>query len=110
MRRRSSIEPTSGAPNAKRGDEVMETKSAGDPLRSWIHRARRHARTMSEWLVLGALVGCACGAASALFLYLLDLATRFREGHEALVYTLPVAGIVIGLLYDRFGKPIKGGN
>ncbi len=59
---------------------------------------------------LGALVGVACGLASALFLWLLDRATAFRGGHEALVYALPLAGLGVGWLYDRFGKPIKGGN
>lgn len=65
---------------------------------------------MAQWLGLGALAGVACGVASAVFLILLDRATRFRESHEHLVYTLPIAGIVIGLVYERWGKPIKGGN
>ncbi len=41
---------------------------------------------------------------------LLDHATRFREAHEDIVYALPVAGVLIGIVYDRWGKPIKGGN
>lgn len=65
---------------------------------------------LGQWLVLGSLVGVACGAASALFLWLLELATRFREGHEVLVFTLPVAGLAIGWVYERFGQPIKAGN
>ncbi len=56
------------------------------------------------------LVGVACGIASAIFLLALDWVTRFRTGNEVIVYTLPAAGLVIGALYDRFGKPIKGGN
>jgi H+/Cl- antiporter ClcA len=63
-----------------------------------------------QWLALGALVGVACGAASGVFLLLLDRATRFREAHEAIVYALPIAGIVLGLIYERWGKSIKGGN
>jgi H+/Cl- antiporter ClcA len=59
---------------------------------------------------LGAAVGVACGIASAIFLVLLERATHFRESHEYVVYTLPVAGIAIGFLYERWGKPIKGGN
>src|SRR5690606_5437858 len=50
------------------------------------------------------------GAASALFLWLLELATEYRTGHELIVYTLPLAGLVIGWLYERFGGSIKGGN
>jgi H+/Cl- antiporter ClcA len=56
------------------------------------------------------LVGVLCGAASALFLWLLDLATRFRGEHELIVYTLPLSGLVIGAVYERFGQAIKAGN
>lgn len=65
---------------------------------------------MGEWLFLGALVGLGCGVASAIFLRALEAATGLRHAHEQIVYTLPLAGLVIGALYDRFGKPIKGGN
>ncbi|MCA9534558.1 MAG: chloride channel protein [Myxococcales bacterium] len=59
---------------------------------------------------LGAVVGVLAGAASALFLWLLELVTAFRSGHELIVYTLPLAGFGIGWLYERYGQPIKGGN
>lgn len=67
-------------------------------------------RVAAEWVGLGTLVGVSCGAASALFLFLLDRATRFRETHELIVYTLPVAGLIIGALYERWGEPIRGGS
>ena len=84
--------------------------SAAAPPRSWRARLKAHAGTMLEWLVLGSLVGVACGVASAIFLHALDRATRFREAHEAIIYALPLAGLVVGALHDRFGKSIKGGN
>jgi len=68
------------------------------------------ATVFVEWLALGGAVGAACGVASGVFLLLLERVTAFREAHEAIVYTLPVAGIAIGLVYDRWGKPIRGGN
>lgn len=71
---------------------------------------REHAAALAQWIGLGALVGVACGCASALFLFLLERATHLREGHEVIVYTLPLAGLVIGALYERFGKSIKAGN
>src|SRR5262249_31381256 len=58
----------------------------------------------------GVFVGVACGLASAAFLLALDRATRFRTDHELIVYTLPLAGVVIGLIYERWGASIKGGN
>ena len=71
---------------------------------------RRVMRAFVEWTGLGALVGVSAGIASAVFLHLLDHATKLREEHETLVYALPVAGLVIGALYERWGGPIKGGN
>ncbi len=50
------------------------------------------------------------GAASALFLWSLDLATRFRGTHPWLLYCLPVAGLLIVFLYSEHGKEVAGGN
>ena len=46
---------------------------------------------LARWIALGVVVGVLCGGASAVFLWLLDRATRLRTGHEALVYALPLA-------------------
>ncbi|NPC86816.1 chloride channel protein, partial [Pyxidicoccus fallax] len=70
----------------------------------------RGARALAQWLLLGAVVGVVCGVASAVFLYLLEEATRFREAHEGLVYALPLAGLVLGAVYGKWGVPIRGGN
>lgn len=73
-------------------------------------RAPRVLGALAQWGALGAVVGVACGIASAVFLLSLDFVTAYRNAHEGLVYALPVAGLVVGLLYERWGKPIKGGN
>jgi H+/Cl- antiporter ClcA len=65
---------------------------------------------LAQWLAGGALIGVLCGSASALFLWLLDLATRTRIAHEWLVFTLPAAGVVIGWLYERYGASVAAGN
>jgi H+/Cl- antiporter ClcA len=59
---------------------------------------------------LGAAAGVLCGVASAVFLLLLERATHLRETHAYLIYALPFAGAIIGFLYDKWGKPIAGGN
>jgi len=74
---------------------------------------KRHTKCWLVWVSIGALatlIGAAAGVASAAFLLLLDWATQIRTQHEALIYALPVAGLGIGAIYDRFGKPIRGGN
>jgi H+/Cl- antiporter ClcA len=88
------------------------TATAEDETRR--HGAQVHVKARAgallQWIGLGAAVGIACGVASAVFLLLLERATDFRNGHEVVVYTLPLAGAVIGLVYERWGKAIKGGN
>ncbi|TKD02423.1 chloride channel protein [Polyangium fumosum] len=71
---------------------------------------RRRLSTLGQWIVLGVCVGVICGGSSALFLSLLEKATEVRTGHEVVVYTLPLAGLAIGWIYERFGKPIKAGS
>jgi len=73
-------------------------------------RARGAALRIGQWLSLGAGVGALCGAASALFLWLLQRATDYRVGHELLVYALPIAGLLVGFIYERLGTKIAGGN
>ncbi len=70
----------------------------------------RAGKILLQWVVLGAIVGVVCGAASALFLFLLDQATSFRTHHSWLVFTLPIAGLAIGWVYERYGESIKAGN
>ncbi len=66
--------------------------------------------TLGQWLLLGSVVGVLCGTASALFLWLLELATNYRTGHETIVFALPIAGLALGWLMERFGQSIKAGN
>jgi H+/Cl- antiporter ClcA len=72
--------------------------------------AVRFGRAFVQWLALGTLVGIACGVASAVFLLSLEAATHFRNTHPVIIYALPLAGLLLGALYDRWGRPIRGGN
>jgi H+/Cl- antiporter ClcA len=71
---------------------------------------RARLTILAQWLGLGSGVGVIAGAASALFLWLLDEVTHFRGSHEWIVFLLPAAGLGIGSFYERFGQSIKGGN
>lgn len=72
--------------------------------------SRERLAALGQWIALGGLVGLLCGVASAAFLWLLEQATEFRSGHEIIIYALPVAGFVLGWIYERFGQSIKAGN
>ena len=56
------------------------------------------------------MIGFGAGVLSALFLFVLDLATFERVSHPWLIYGLPFAGAVIALLYDRFGPDVERGT
>ncbi len=82
---------------------------------AWLRQGARLTKrdrlvALGKWIVLGSLAGVLCGAVTALFLWLLERATRFRTGHEVIVYSLPIAGLAIGWIYERFGESIKAGN
>ncbi|MEO5929417.1 MAG: voltage-gated chloride channel family protein [Candidatus Kapaibacterium sp.] len=55
-------------------------------------------------------VAAVIGSAVALFLKSLDLATVARWNNPWLLYLLPVAGLVVGWIYHRFGRSVEGGN
>lgn len=63
-----------------------------------------------KWTILSLLVGLAAGTLSALFLTLLNLVTDFRTGHPYLLYFLPLAGLLVGLIYHHRGKNVERGN
>lgn len=63
-----------------------------------------------KWLFICALIGIVVGSASAGFLQSLNWVTAYRESHVWLLALLPVAGLLIGLLYHYYGKAIAAGN
>lgn len=67
-------------------------------------------RSILKWLSLILIIGAAAGTLSAFFLTALNLVTTFRDQHTWLLYLLPFAGFVIGLLYYHKGKEVERGN
>ena len=57
-----------------------------------------------KWTVLSIPVGIIAGGIGTLFHYLYSIAENSRLAHPWLVYFLPIAGVVIALLYHYFGK------
>ncbi|MFO0615750.1 MAG: chloride channel protein [Polyangiaceae bacterium] len=55
-------------------------------------------------------IGALAGAAAAVFLWLLDRVTEARVAHPDLVYLLPIAGLVLGYGYERWGAPVAQGT
>ncbi|HVK04177.1 MAG TPA: chloride channel protein [Armatimonadaceae bacterium] len=63
-----------------------------------------------KWAALGSLVGVLAGVASAAFLHSLTWATDYREAHPLLLLLLPLAGLLIGLVYHRWGHSVAAGS
>lgn len=60
-------------------------------------------RAFVKWTVIAVIVGIVVGAAGALFHHALDFATEFRTENPVIIYALPVAGLLIILLYKGLG-------
>ncbi len=67
-------------------------------------------RMFVKWVLLGGLVGVLAGTASAVFLITLAWATNTRLENPALVFLLPIAGLVVGWVYFRFAGSAAQGN
>jgi len=63
-----------------------------------------------KWTLLVIPVSATVGSLVALFLWLLDLATNFRYQHHWLLFILPIAGVLIFLLYKYAGRNAEAGN
>lgn len=63
-----------------------------------------------KWAGLSALSGACIGSASALLLVSLEWATSFRESHLWIIALLPLAGLLIGLMYHYLAGTASRGN
>lgn len=74
---------------------------------------REHAAIYAQsvrWILLAGPMAVAVGSAVALFLKALDWATSTRWEQPWLLFLLPLAGLVIGLVYQTIGKSTDSGN
>lgn len=65
---------------------------------------------LCKWLFLSAVSGVCIGSASALLLVSLEWATQYREHHLWIIALLPVAGLLIGLMYHYWAGTASRGN
>ena len=74
---------------------------------------RQHARSIGQlvkWSLLIIPPAIFAGSASAFFLWALDYVTRIRWENGWLLYLLPLAGLLVGLIYHWFGRSAEGGT
>ena len=68
------------------------------------------ATTFTTWILFGCIIGVVAGSASAMLLNVNDFVTKVREKNPFLLFLLPLGGVVIGFLYNYFGKDSGKGN
>jgi len=67
-------------------------------------------KQLLSWTLIIFPVSITIGALVAFFLWLLQQATNMRWQHMWLIFFLPLAGILIWWLYNKFGKTSAAGN
>lgn len=67
-------------------------------------------QSYSKWVLLILLTGVFVGAASAFFLWSLDQVTSYRTTSPWLLFTLPVIGGCIAMLYAKTNHRLSNGN
>ena len=73
-----------------------------EPLSRAIHLAR--------WVALAVLVGIISGVLSAAFIESLNWATNTRTSNDWIVFTLPLAGLLVGASYHYLGRGLERGS
>ena len=68
------------------------------------------ARHVARWVALAVVVGVLSGLLSAAFLEALDWATDTRTTNDWLIYSLPLAGLIVGASYHYFGRGLERGT
>jgi H+/Cl- antiporter ClcA len=75
-----------------------------------VKEALGRATHVARWVVLASVIGALSGVLSAAFIESLSWATRTREAHDWIVFTLPVAGLIVGASYHYLGRGLERGS
>ena len=79
-------------------------------IRFYARRIWRDASNLAKWLLLAVLTGLAVGAISSVFARALKFVTDFRMQNLQVFLMLPISGLCIVFLYQKFGKDDGGTN
>ncbi|NEI69947.1 voltage-gated chloride channel protein [Rhizobium lusitanum] len=76
----------------------------------YFHHRFQQFRSLFKWIILVVPMAVVVGSLCAAFLWSLDKATATRFDHPWLIFLMPVAGFLMVLVYQRFGRGSEGGN
>ena len=72
-------------------------------LRKWRVFLLQQGRALAKWFVFSCVIGLVVGVAGAAFHHTVEYATALRGAHGWLLFTLPLAGLLIVSLYRLCG-------
>ena len=81
-----------------------------DALPDLLRRAGRYIWIVLKWLLIAVGTGAICGLVGSAFHIAVKYATALRTEHAWLLYTLPVGGVLIALVYKLTKMEGKGTN
>ena len=90
--------------------EDNKRQTPEETLKYYSGAVKRDMGNLAKWLFLAVIVGCVAGAASTLFSYVLKAVTSYRKANDWMFYLLPISGLCIIFLYEKFGKEDGGTN
>lgn len=74
-----------------------------DIIKNRLERMYLYIKTFMKWLVISGITGAAGGIVGGVFHKFIEYATAIRVSNPAIIYFLPLAGVVIAFLYRIFG-------
>ena len=72
--------------------------------------ASARAAHVVRWIVLASIVGVLSGLLSGAFIEALQWATNTRSSNNWIVYTMPLAGLIVGASYHYLGRGLERGS
>ena len=69
-----------------------------------------HFLVCLKWIALSLISGLALGLVSYAFYECLSFVTEFRLTHGKIIWALPVAGLFIVFIYEKFGGKVSRGT
>ncbi len=79
-------------------------------IRQFVLKKQPALLSIVEWFLLSMVIAICVGSACAFFLISLEKATDFRNAHAWIIYLLPLAGILLGYVFYKWGRDIGPGN
>ncbi|MHC5201303.1 chloride channel protein [Myroides sp. LJL119] len=80
------------------------------PNQSYYQGIKKYTLNLAKWMLICFLIAVPIGLVCAFFLYSLEFVTQLRQQNPWLLYLLPLAGLVVGLLYYYKGGVANKGN